>query len=773
MKISILKSSRGLFVLLSTFFLGFCLLIIQHNLFLRLQEKLEEQTNNEQNRIVIGEMIINDLQRLEADYYRLPTTTDPDTQKLFAGSIHRHIACIRQCLKVIEKGGTIDFHIPLNLPESDEMVTTINYKPSGTERYILEIINLRPKLVDIEQKTNKLIKLTAHRDLLQQEKRDSEWALAIKEVKAYLKNSAPSFVRINEDANQLFYNSRQRMTRFQTAADEKKHFFRLFESIVAGCTIVVVMLLVIFFHKRQSDIVELQQSKEALSIAFRRFSGILDGLDNVIYVADLLTHEILFINRFTREKYGNVIGKKCFQVFRADGRDEICPCCLNRHLQFAGSNNCFIWERESAGRYFEIHGQLINWDDHRKAVHILVFDITDRKLAQFERQEIEAQLHRAQKMEAIGLMAGGVAHDLNNIMAGIVSYPDILLLDQTLDGSMRKSLSIIKQSGERAAAIVNDLLTVARGIAQKKEPVNLNIIIEQYMQSPELTQLSSRFPHVSFVTETYNELSMFHGSSVHISKILMNLVINAAEAINGTGCVTISTSISVPLNSPRQIILRISDNGPGISKEDMGRIFEPFYSKKVMGRSGTGLGLTVVWNVVQEHGGTIGVASNDTGTIFELKFPEADVKNTTTPDFDPEEIKLGNGEKILIIDDDEQQREIAATMLQRLGYNPQSVASGEEAVSRISYQVFDLVLLDMIMPPGIGGRETYEQILAIRPGQKAILLSGFSANYEVQRAIELGAANFLRKPYMVRELAAALKNALTDNTKAKCSTSGH
>lgn len=762
MQIPPYRSTPGLFILLIIFLFGFSLLIVQHILFLRLKDRLELQSRNEHNRIVIDEMIINDLRQLEANFFRLPTTTDPESQAIYAESIFSTIARVRQSLDVIEKGGTIEYHIPLNLPEQDEMVTIVHYQPTSGERYILEIIDLRPRLVDIEKKTETLVKLTTARDRIKGENSNSQFVAAIKELKTFLKNSSPSFVRMNENANQLFYNSRERLAGFERISAEKQQQFRMLEAIVASCTIVVVLLLVVFVYRRQAYIVELQQSKEALSAAFRRFSSILDGLDNIIYVADLHTYEILFINRYTLKKYGNIVGRKCFQVFRADGRDEICPCCLNRPLQLDRHNGCFTWEREDHGTFYEIHGQLINWDDDRKAIHILVIDITDRKIAQLERQEVEARLHRAQKMEAIGMMAGGVAHDLNNILAGIVTYPDMLLLDQPKDSPMHKPLNIIKQAGKRAAAIVDDLLTVARGIAQKKEAVDLNTIVEQYLQSPEFVQLSARFPAVSFSAETADNLGIFSGSSVHIAKVLMNLVTNAAEAIEGQGAVRISTanaSLQPQATTPK-VVLRVSDNGPGIKKEDLERIFEPFYSKKVMGRSGTGLGLAVVWNVVQEHGGSVEVASNSSGTTFEIQFPASDEKAFTLLDSKPEELRVGNGEKILVIDDDEQQREIAASMLTRLGYEPQTVASGEEAVSVIAQQSVDLLLLDMIMPPGMGGRETYEQIRAIRPNQKAILVSGFSASEEVQQAITLGAASFLRKPYTVQELASAIREAL-------------
>ena len=213
-------------------------------------------------------------------------------------------------------------------------------------------------------------------------------------------------------------------------------------------------------------------------------------------------------------------------------------------------------------------------------------------------------------MESLGLLAGGVAHDLNNILSGIVSYPELLLLDLPEDSKFRKPIETIQASGHRAAAVVEDLLTVARGVATTKEPLNLNDLIGDYLHSPEFNKLKQFHPTVSIKTNLDSDLLNVSGSHVHIRKAVMNLVSNASEAIEDSGNVTISTMnryIDRPLrgyddvNIGEYVVLSVSDDGSGISSDDLERIFEPFYTKKVMGRSGTGLGLAVAWNVVQDH----------------------------------------------------------------------------------------------------------------------------------------------------------------------------
>ena len=388
-----------------------------------------------------------------------------------------------------------------------------------------------------------------------------------------------------------------------------------------------------------------------------------------------------------------------------------------------------------------------------------------------EKQQIQEKLHRSEKMEALGFMAGGVAHDLNNILAGIVSYPDLLLVNLPEDSSLRQPLEVIKDSGDRAAAVVSDLLTVARGVAIEKQPANLNLLITEYLESPEYQEIKSRYPNVACTTIFESDLKYISCSPVHIKKCLMNLLSNALEAIGDQGTITFVTENRFVEDSKQNIEsgmsqwvnLSVSDTGSGISEEDINHIFEPFYSKKVMGRSGTGLGLAVVWNTVQDHGGTIQVRSSDSGTVFELNFPVTEESEFDRPQsLQVSELK-GSDEKILVVDDEQQQREIGCTMLTSMGYDVESVDSGEDALVYLKEKQVDLVVLDMIMDPGMNGLTTYEKILQIFPGQKAIIVSGFSENKEVAEAQKLGAGQYIKKPFNYIQLGSAVKKALSNS----------
>jgi C4-dicarboxylate-specific signal transduction histidine kinase/ActR/RegA family two-component response regulator len=396
--------------------------------------------------------------------------------------------------------------------------------------------------------------------------------------------------------------------------------------------------------------------------------------------------------------------------------------------------------------------------------------IEERKAAEKEKQSLQDQLQRAQKMEAIGTLAGGVAHDLNNILAGLVSYPQLLLMDLSEDSPLRTPILTIQKSGEKAAAIVQDLLTLARRGVAVSEVLNLNEIARNYLLSPEFGELTRTHSHVEVRTSFADDLLNIVGSPIHISKSIMNLVSNASEAITGNGQVLITTEnrhIDAPVMGYDQIapgdyvVLTVSDTGIGIPGNDLHRIFEPFYTKKAMGRSGTGLGMAVVWSTVKDHGGYIDIQSKpDVGTVLTIYLPATWAKLEEKNAAVNLNLYRGNNENILIVDDVLEQREIGSKILKTLGYKVETVDSGEAALAYMTQHAPDLIVLDMIMDPGMDGLETYQRILDIRPGQKTIIASGYSETDRVREAQKLGAVTYLKKPYLIEKIAMAIRNEL-------------
>ncbi len=249
----------------------------------------------------------------------------------------------------------------------------------------------------------------------------------------------------------------------------------------------------------------------------------------------------------------------------------------------------------------------------------------------------------------------------------------------------------------------------------------------------------------------------------------MNLVNNAAEALTTSSDITITTGrkrVTAKEYPDYDVVpgdyvtLTIADNGPGISPEDLKHIFEPFFTKKKIGRSGTGLGLTVVYNTIQDHKGVISVESDQTGSFFEILIPLCSELPVTEKKNIALEKLQGHG-TILVVDDEEQQRGIVKSMLETLGYDVKTVASGEDAVSYLTLTQVDLVLLDMLMYPGISGLKSYEEIIKLHPGQKAIITSGYSESNEVLLAKELGVGAFIGKPFSLEQIGQTIKKVLT------------
>jgi two-component system, cell cycle sensor histidine kinase and response regulator CckA len=557
-----------------------------------------------------------------------------------------------------------------------------------------------------------------------------------------------------------------------------------FTLILVGCLGRLHNSMAVSIKNLTSRTLELHQAKEQMEeeirirnqadIALReseeRFRTVLENLPCCVSVHDLegrhliVNEETCMVKGYSREELMNLT------VMETAGP------ALGTHFDVKG-----LWKKIELGASFSFETQSQRKDgslydsevrltkimlEGQAVILSLIFDITERKKAEEVLRKSEEKLARSQKMESLGLLAGSVAHDLNNVLSGIVSYPELLLMDLPKSSKLRKPIETIQESGYKAVAIVQDLLTIARGVAIIKEPVNLNDVIIEYMSSPEFANLRNYHPAVNFKTALSDTIFRLSGSPIHIKKVIMNLVSNASEAIENYGNVTVSTCnryVDTPLSkyedvkAGEYVVLTVSDDGPGIAPENMDRIFEPFFTKKVMGISGTGLGLTVVWNTVQDHSGYIDVKSDKSGTKFELYFPITREEFTSkVASVSLDQVK-GNGEFILVVDDVKSQREISCRMLDSLGYRHAAVSGGEEAIEYLKNNKVDLVLLDMIMTPGMSGRETYERIVRICPGQKAVIISGYSETEDVVAIQKLGAGGYVRKPFNLESLGRAIK----------------
>lgn len=401
---------------------------------------------------------------------------------------------------------------------------------------------------------------------------------------------------------------------------------------------------------------------------------------------------------------------------------------------------------------------------------LAVRDLTERLRVEKENLDLQKKLAEANKLNALGLMAGSVAHDLNNILTGIVSYPDLLLLQMDKSDKHYEQIRKIQAAGKRAAAVVSDLVAITRGRTQRKTVENVNELVMHYLNSLEHGERLTHSPDVVVRTALQQEINNICCSPQHIHKLLLNLIGNALDAVQENGVVEVSTENCLfrhPLhsggNGGEYVKLTVADNGSGIAEKDIDHIFNPFYSTKIMGKSGTGLGLSVVWNIVQDHGGWIEVKDNGPGAVFEVYLPATHDQICRTDSPNMEVVGRGKGERILIVDDQMEQNEILESALSDLGYTTHSVTSGEAAVDFLKSQPVDLILMDMLMGEGLGGRETLEIIMKEYPGQKAIVVSGFAKREEIEKTRALGVSLFMEKPVTLSRISYAIQQSLTRN----------
>jgi PAS domain S-box-containing protein len=514
-----------------------------------------------------------------------------------------------------------------------------------------------------------------------------------------------------------------------------------------------------------------QEAIAALQESERQYRELVESLNDVIY-AIRPDGKIAYISPSIQSMVGysadEIMGRRFLDLVDPLDRERLAAAfrkgpdtrvsTFEFRLRSRDGRSC--WVRSSTQPVFE-NGLL-------RELRGVVTDIGQEKRDQAERRQLQARLQRAQKMEALGTLAGGVAHDLNNLLSGIVGYPDLLLLDLPHDSPLRMPIETMKHTGQRAAAIVQDLLALARRGVMTAEPVNLNAIVRQCLRSPEWRKLSAEYPAVRVETACETDLQFVDGSSVHLQKALFNLLCNALEAIETEGVVRITTGNRYSDTSAKSghpsvpgdyVELRVSDNGRGISEKDREHIFEPFYSRKQMGRSGTGLGMAVVWGTVTDHRGLVEVTSREgQGTTVVITLP-ASRKAQLTAKESVDEVHCGQGQSLLVVDDQEEQRRLATQILTRLGYLATAVESGESALAYLADTTVDLVLLDMIMTPGIDGLETLRRIREQNPDQAVILVSGYANTERVQEALKLGAGQCLRKPYTIDKLGRAVCEA--------------
>ncbi len=505
--------------------------------------------------------------------------------------------------------------------------------------------------------------------------------------------------------------------------------------------------------------VTLKRRKDALEFERVQYNSIFNSIPAIVDVVDPATHELLFLNQYAKDLLGgDYTGEKCHAAFH--GADKPCSFCNNADV-LADRDGTFQWEYYSdrLKRHFMTTNRAVRWPDGRDVKFELSFDITARK-------QLEDQLLQSQKLEAIGTLAGGVAHDFNNILFPIIGYAEMTLDGLPEGGIERRNVKEILDAAYRARDLVRQILTFSRKNEKELKPARLRPIVKEAVKL-----MRGAIPSTIEISEDIRDPGPVMADMTQIHQLIVNLCANAYHAMAEAGG-TLEVGLKEAEIGPdeaeahpdaapgKYVKITVRDTGVGMAPEVAARIFEPYFTTKRK-EEGTGLGLAVAAGIVRYHGGFIAVESAPgKGSVFRVFLPliRSAAAHRDAPAPRPPQ---GGSERVLIVDDNAQVVEMMAQMLTGLGYDVTAKDSSADALDAFTADpaAFDLVITDMTMPH-MTGDVLARKIMAVRPDAPVIICTGYSEKINDQKAQELGVKGFLLKPVIKGELARTIRRAL-------------
>ncbi len=605
----------------------------------------------------------------------------------------------------------------------------------------------------------------------------------------FLADQAARFCYVNQAACDLTGHTRDQLLTMHIPdlhAPEDLHAFNQFFEVIMGGEAVISQADILqkdgtkvpvefsnaaitignkkFMHTIARDITQRQQAEKTLKNSHEQFLTVLNSIDATIYVADMDTYEVLFMNQYMIDAFGgNYTGEKCWKVFRKESGP--CPFCTNdRLLQPDGTPaGVQTWHDKNpvTGRWFINHDRAVEWVDGRMVRLQIATDITAFK-------KMEERLNQAQKLESIGSLASGIAHDFNNILFPIVGLSELMLEDLPAHSPMHENIQEVLRAGRRGRDLVGQILTFSRQTGQDLMPVSLQQVLKEVLKLCRSTIPAD----IAISRNIQPDCGLVMADPTQIHQIAMNLITNAYHAMaddKGTIDVQLrqmtlekSDSLDVNMEPGPYAVLSVSDNGCGISADMMDKIFDPYFTTKKKGK-GTGLGLSVVQGIVRAHKGYITVQSQvNKGSAFIVYLPV--VKSPDRPDPPEEKTEISGGkEHILLVDDEKPIVQLETQILERLGYTITAFTDSVDAVNAFQADPdgFDLVITDMAMPHMTGAKLAGEMI-AIRSDIPIIMCTGFSDRISEETAKYAGIKHLLMKPVVMSDLACAVRKVLDE-----------
>ncbi len=483
--------------------------------------------------------------------------------------------------------------------------------------------------------------------------------------------------------------------------------------------------------------------------------------------------EVIYSNKQMKEWFPKIDERKqplCYRICRESQSDSICKYCPTKKTLNEGTLNKFLIKipsEEGICNYSVITSPVLKGFGDITAAFQIVEDITEQKQTDDALRKSQEQLRQSQKIEALGMLAAGMTHDLNNMLTAIMGYADLMLLKLDADDPIRRNVEQVKKGGLRATNLIQQLLTFSRKQELQKKELNLNVLIAD-MESMLRCLISEE---IEFIYNLDPELGKIKADKGQFEQVVMNLIVNASDAMSQGGNLVIETA-NVYLDEKgadpakgiqpgRYVMLAIRDNGIGMDKETLAHIYEPFYTTKEHGK-GTGLGLSTVYGIINQSKGHINVSSEfGKGTSFEIYMTLVDdASDQLAPDHSLGEALKGS-ETILLVEDEEEVRTMIREILQRNGYKVLDARSPGDAILLCEQYtgMIHLMLTDVVMPM-MSGRELAERLVLWHPETKVLYMSGYTDEKVHSHGVLGGGTSFLEKPFIYKKLLQKIRQVL-------------
>ena len=525
------------------------------------------------------------------------------------------------------------------------------------------------------------------------------------------------------------------------------------------------------------DISERRRAEEVVRASEQRFRDLVENANDIIFTCDMLGN-ITSLNRAGERVTGYTAEEALKMNFaQAVSPDDIAKV---RHMlsRKRAADVATVYDLElitkSGGRAaVEISSRAILKDGQAVGVQGIARDITDRQRMENDLRASQAQLQQSQRLEAVGQLAGGVAHDFNNLLTAIIGYSDFALRKMRANNPIRRDIEEIKKAANRAATLTRQLLAFSRKQILKPEVLDLNLVVG------DMHKLLERLigEDIDLVTTLGSDTDPVKADRGQLEQIIMNLVVNARDAMPFGGSVTIETanvvfdeaytSEHVPVKPGKYAMLAVSDSGLGMDANTQLHIFEPFFTTKELGK-GTGLGLSTVYGIVKQSGGFIWVYSElNVGTTFKIYLP-----SLTELHFDQELTSIDTPERteastVLLVEDDPLVRNVALRALESAGYKVLESGNGHGALAMAHScdDEIDLLITDVVMPL-MGGRELAQELSALHPKTSILFMSGYTDDAVVRHGIMDKDIEYLQKPFTAESLVRRVGEVLRDARNA-------